>query len=296
MSQGDLVRADGLRLAYVISAYRLPSQLVRLVDLLDEPTTSIVISVDRRSDAATFEAMWQPLAGRRNIHFLPRHTSPYRSFGHVRSTLRGIDHLISSGIDFDYLSVLTGQDLPLVSNAAIRARLGEANGDGFVQHFPLPDERWSGGGLNRFSSIFVHTHRATRSISRRRFKGLMSPGLPFDVTPFGGSGYWTLPVDLVSYVHDFVRARPEWVRFFATTDMADETFFHTILMNSPHAKRIRDDDLRLIDWSDRTELPKIWRSADFDVLAASDDLFARKFDTGVDAAVIDRVVQELTTR
>lgn len=283
-----------VRLAYVISAYRLPDQLVRLVDVLDEPTTSFVISVDRHTDVATFAAMWQPLAGRRNVHFLPRHSSPYRSFGHVRSTLRGIDHLLCARIPFDHLSVITGQDLPIKSNDAIRARLAGADGAGFMEHFTLPDERWSGGGLNRFSSIFVHTHERNLSIGRRRFGGLIARGFPFDAQPYGGSGYWTLPRDLVVFVHDFVTRNPAWVRFFRTTDMPDETFFHTILMNSPHAERIVSDDLRHIDWTDRTELPRIWRSGDFDELAASDDLFARKFDATVDAAVIDRVIDELT--
>ncbi len=287
--------SDDHRLAYVISAYRLPDQLVRLVDLLDTETTSFVISVDRHTDDAVYAAMWQPLVGRRNVHFLPRHSSPYRSFGHVKSTLRGIDHLLGARIAFDHLSVLTGQDLPLVPNATIRARLAESDGAGFMEHFSLPDARWSGGGLNRFSSLFFHSHRANRSIGRHRFRGLIAPGFPFDAVPHGGSGYWTLPRDMVAYVHDFVARNPSWVRFFRVTDMPDETFFHTILMNSPHADRIVNDDLRCIDWTDREELPKIWRSHDFATLAESGDLFARKFDTTVDAAIIDRVVDELAT-
>ncbi|MBS1848530.1 MAG: hypothetical protein JST73_09665 [Actinobacteria bacterium] len=288
-------RTDEVRLAYVISAYRYPGQLVTLVDALDEPTTSIVISVDRATDDATFEAMWRPLVGRRNVHFLPRHSSPYRSFGHVRSTLRGIDHLLGSRIPFDHLSVITGQDLPIKSNDEIRRRLDEADGDGFIEYFSLPDDLWSGGGMTRFSSMFLHTHRRHLSIGRRRFAGLIPPGLPFDVTPFGGSGYWTLPRDIVEYVAGFVRRNPAWVRYFRTTDMPDETFFHTIVLNSPFASRIRCDDLRHIDFTDPVEVPRIWRSDDYDALAASDDLFARKFDATVDSGIIERVVANLAS-
>lgn len=284
---------DRLHLAYVITAYRLPSQLIRLVDLLDEPDTSFVISVDRRTAASIFEAVQGSLGGRRNVHILRRHSSPYRSFGHVRSTLRSIDHLFDAGIPFDYLSVLTGQDLPIKSTDVIRDRLQAAAGRGFLEHFTLPDDRWSGGGLNRFSSIFIHTHRRNVSIGRRRFGGLISRGFPFTETPYGGSGYWTLHRDQVLYIHNFVRSHPRFVRFFATTDMPDETFFHTILMNSPYAERITNDDLRLIDWTDRAELPHIFRSTDFSKLATSNDLFARKFDVTVDAAIIERVAAQL---
>ncbi len=252
-----------------------------------------MVSVDRHTDAATFAAMHTPFEGRRNVHFLPRRSSPYRSFGHVRSTLGGIAHLRRAGIAFDYLSVLTGQDLPIKPIRVIAERLAAADGAGFMEHFPLPDERWSGGGLNRFSSVFVHTHRRHGSIGRRRFGGLIAREYPFAQRPYGGSGYWTLPRAQIDYIDDFVRQNPSFLRFFRTTDMPDETFFHTILMNSPHAGDIRDDDLRCIDWTDRSELPKIFRSDDFSTLATSDDLFARKFDVGVDAAIIERVVTQL---
>ncbi len=285
--------ASSMTLAYVISAYRLPGQLIRLVEQLDEPSTYFVISVDRGTDQATFDTIRGALAQRRNIHILPRHSSAYRGFGHVRSTLRGIEYLLNTGIGFDYLSVLTGQDLPIKTNEKIRERLASANGHGFMEHFTLPDPRWSGGGLNRFSSVFLHTHRGNWSIGRRRFFGLIPKGFPFEQTPYGGSGYWTLSHDHVAYINEFVRRNPKFVRFFRTTDMPDETFFHTIIMNSPFAGDIVSDDLRHIDWSDRSELPRIMRMTDLATLAHTEDLFARKFDVEVDADVYSAVINEL---
>ncbi|NLV29722.1 MAG: hypothetical protein GXY47_01095, partial [Acidobacteria bacterium] len=53
--------------------------------------------------------------------------------------------------------------------------------------------------------------------------------------------------------------------------------------------------LRLIDWGrmENRMSPRVWRREDFDILASSDCLFARKFDPQVDAAVIDRWIRRL---
>lgn len=285
---------ENLRLAYVISAYKLPHGLIRLVDALDEPTTSFVISVDRKTDRTTFATMQHALGDRRNVHILPRHSSPYRSFGHVDSTLRGLAHLEAANIPHDYVSLMTGQDLPLVSNHEIRTRLASQPGVGFLEHFPLPTDRWSGGGLNRLNRMFIHTHRRDYSIGRRRFSGLISTTLPFDLEPFGGSGYWTLHRDHIDLIRRFVADNPRYVSFFRHTDMPDEVFFHTILMNSDLTGRIVNDDLRYVDWSDPHEKPAILRADSAPALAAATDLFARKFDETVDADIIETVVARAT--
>lgn len=288
-----MVSPDELRLAYIISAYKLPDHLVRLVDLLDEPTTSFVVSIDRYTDDQTYHRMLAGLTGRRNVHVLPRHSSPYRSFGHVRSTLRGIEYLYAANIPFDYLSLMTGQDLPIKTNGVIREHLAANVGFGFLESFPLPTERWSGGGLNRLNRLFLHTHRRDYSIGRRRFGGLIARTFPFDLQPFGGSGYFTLYRDQIDEIRRFLATNRSYARFFAHTDMSDETFFHTILCNSSMADRLVNDNLRYIDWSNPAEIPSLLRARDFDALKCASELFARKFDPTVDAEVIDRVVDEL---
>lgn len=80
----------------------------------------------------------------------------------------------------------------------------------------------------------------------------------------------------------------------------------TLVMNSElratlHSDAISEDPdrsrrcLRLIDWSrmEHPMSPRVWRREDFDILASSDCLFARKFDPKVDAAIIDRWLRHL---
>ena len=56
-----------------------------------------------------------------DVTWLPRHRSQWGGFGHVRATLKGIDHVVASGVPFDYAVLLTGQDYPLRSPAEIAA-------------------------------------------------------------------------------------------------------------------------------------------------------------------------------
>ena len=70
---------------------------------------------------------------------------------------------------------------------------------------------------------------------------------------------------------------------------ADEFFYATILMNSPYKDSIVNDNLRLITWEDGSANPVILRQKDMELIQKSDKLFARKFDTHVDA----KILQEL---
>jgi hypothetical protein len=71
-------------------------------------------------------------------------------------------------------------------------------------------------------------------------------------------------------------------------DIPDEIFFHTIILNSPFATNVVNDDLRCIDISERRG-PRIWRKSDLEILAQSRGLIARKFDTVVDSEILDLI-------
>jgi hypothetical protein len=96
-------------------------------------------------------------------------------------------------------------------------------------------------------------------------------------------------MDCVSYVHDWVGAHPEYVRFFQRVHVPDEMFFQSIVMNSPFRDRVAPDDLRYIDWRADSDSPAVLTSADFDRLMESGKLFARKFDPTLDREVLDRI-------
>jgi hypothetical protein len=76
-------------------------------------------------------------------------------------------------------------------------------------------------------------------------------------------------------------------------------FFQTILMNSPFCERVTTLDaphcygLHFIDWRRGIDHPETLGIKDVPRLASTPAYFARKFDSAVDATVLDRIDAEL---
>lgn len=292
-----------MAIVYIISAYKLPAQLVRLVRRLDGPDTTILIHVDRRTPRAEFEQMRDGLCGAhglpQNIQFLERHNCYWGDFGHVRATLKGMHRIIQQNIPCDHAILLTGQDYPILPTQELYQFLERHAGRSFMRWIPLPDWNWDVMDrleCRHYRPFGLHA-RVPLKINNKRFKfvrkciNLILPGrraLPPGLEPFGGSGYWCLSGGAVQYIYNYVSAHPEIVNFFKLAHISDEHFFQTILLNSPLRDSIVNDDLRYIDWSGRDgERPAILGVQDIPALRTCGKLFARKFDSTTDSRILD---------
>jgi Core-2/I-Branching enzyme len=250
-----------------------------------------------------------------NVVFLKRHNCHWGNFGHVRATLKGLAWLFDNEVYFDYLFLLTGQDYPIKSNACIESFLAKAREREFISYYPFPNQSWGGdGGMRRielwhFRALedwhfkifrrFAHLPLKTQSNSRIKtvacwLINLAFPKrkLPGNMRPFGGPGYWCITRECAKYIYQFARDNPNFVRFCKYVDIPDEVFFHTIIMNSPFAQNVVNNDLRCIDIS-AGKGPKIWTKQDFDALFQSSALIARKFDPTVDSEILDLIDAKL---
>lgn len=275
-----------VRLAYVISAFKLPRDLIRLSKRLAADGEPVVVHVDARTPARVYEEMTRGLEALPNVHFVERHRSPYASYGHVRATLKGLEHLSRRGEPYDFVVLLTGQDYPIKPLAETRASLEPARSQTFMQHFPLPEPSWHRGGQWRLERWHFNTPHGLHAVKRRWLRPLVMQELPYGLAPHGGSSYWTMSRHHADYVLDFLESHPLYTRYFRRVGIPDEIFFQTILMNSPHASEVVNDSQRYVDWT-RAEVPAIFDSSDLDTLLARPEPFARKFDSSRDDAVLD---------
>ncbi len=296
-----------MSIAYIISAYKYPDQVIRLVRQLDSDASSFFIHVDKKCSDDLYRQLTIQLAGNSNVHFMRRHNCYWGDFGHVRATLKGIEAIFSENVEFDYAVLLTGQDYPIKSNRRIRETLRHGNQAIFIRSFALPSERWD-DGMDRIENWHLRVGRLhfafpKRSPSKYRlvnqFQSLAQRIIPIKRTfpagfkPFGGSSYWCIPKDVLQYVQDFVRLNRAFVRFFRYVDVPDEIFFQTIVMNSPFRERVVNDNLRFIRWGPKDDHPAVLGCEDFDVLSSSPALFARKFDATIDSDVLDQIDRKL---
>lgn len=275
-----------VRVAYVISAYKNPRHLSRLVHRLhtgDE--TRFVLHVDRKTDTGVYDTMRKGLGDVEHVTFLPRHACHWGGFGHVGASLKGIREVLRQGWDPDYMILLSGQDYPIKPDAYIQDFLERGDRRSFFLHFPLPTTNWTHGGLNRFRRWHWRYGRIHVSLPLRRT-------FPAGLRPWGGSAYWIMSRSALRTISEFVDANPSYVRFFRNVDIPDELFFQTILLNSPEAERCVDFRLHYTEWT-RTPAPAVLTTEDFPQLVTSSCLFARKFDETVDEVVLDLIDEKL---
>lgn len=81
--------------------------------------------------------------------------------------------------------------------------------------------------------------------------------------------------------------------FYELTFIADEMFFHSIILNSPFKENVTNNNLRYIDWHKGPEYPRIFTSEDLKDILQSDRLWARKFSTGKDPLILDQLVKNI---
>ncbi|WP_084151242.1 beta-1,6-N-acetylglucosaminyltransferase [Azohydromonas australica] len=306
-----------MKILYIISAYKRPDQLVRLVRRLNTPNARFHVHVDKKTDAFTCDRMVAGLRSLNNVHFLERHVCHWGDIGHVLASLKGIAAAIEQRIAFDYVLLLTGQDYPIKSNNYIENFLTKHEKTQFLSYTPIPcDPRlgWvdENGGLDRIESWSLHVGVLKRWIHLpppTRYKSTLGtptwkllkkaiPGrkLPQYLQPFGGSSYWCMTRNCALYVHNHIRTNPQFLDFFRHVFVPDEIFFQTLILNSPLKNSVVNNDLRCIDWSSKGRggrLPRIWCTEDFPTLASSEALIARKFDASLDSKILDLIDQRL---
>ena len=258
--------------AYIISAYKRPDLLFRLVEGLGGVPAAI--HVDRKSPIGP--EVERRAASYTNVTLLPRHVCHWGLFGHVEASIEGLKWFAEGTATHAVL--LTGQCYPIKPNAVIEAMIAGLGTRSVIETSALPKPEWmrfDDGGYKRIDRFYVKVPgrpmpKAVRLWSRR---------MPFDLQPYGGSSYWCLSRLAADYVLDYIESHKAITRFFRTTYIPDELFFQTILSNSKLSGSLESRLIHYTDWSKGGTGPAILTSDMLPPVLASDAWFARKFDS-----------------
>lgn len=109
---------------------------------------------------------------------------------------------------------------------------------------------------------------------------------------YSGGSWICLSGEMEGWMENYLKAHPEYARFYRNVNCPDEIFFQTLLMNSPY-KYKREDYLHYVDWSKGGNSPKTLTIDDYEKISGSDKLMARKFDANGDKEVMYRIKNEL---
>jgi hypothetical protein len=276
-------------IAFLIIAHKNERQLQRLVHHLSSDF-AVYLHLDRKSaiDPA-------------NIANAVVSTSRVEWGGYslIRATLQLLTE--SSCRGHDRYVLISGQDLPLVSNRDINAFF-EGSDSEYIEWEKLPRAIWPPkGGYDRLELFWEKASapigvkvlgRAIRECQKRL--GLCRP-LGYEY--FGGTAWFSITDESARYILDYVtNTDKNFLRSFRLTRAADEIFFQTILLNSRYALRCVNSSLHFIDWNAGTGHPRVLTLDDLQALTASKELFARKFDEEIDSSIIDAIYERMGER
>jgi hypothetical protein len=281
--------------AAVVMAHADPRHLKRLLDALDPWTVALHIDVKTAYDVHA--AMTADLPNR--VQLLPRLRTGWARWENVEAELNGYRAVLADP-DVTHIVVMTGSDYPLASASAIEAFLAAHLRCSFADNWFLPAKHWGGrsGGIARLR----YPHWAVR---KRMLRVPVPRPLPRGVTFAAGSQMKVLARHHAEAVLAYRDSHPGVVRFWRRSWCADESFVPSVLATAVPAwtEEHLSDVLWFIDWDHSGEAPKspAWlTTADLPRLRArrvpgqgTPRLFARKFSSDVDPAVVDLVDAEL---
>lgn len=275
-----------MRLAHLILAHKAPAQLARLVQALAHPQADIYIHLDRKTNYQNFAH----LAALPNVQFTQvRLDVKWGGYSLTLASIEGMREILRTGLPYDFINLLSGEDYPIKPVAAIHAFLEQRRGHSFLE-YEAQGSAWWQANASHFNQ-YHFTELAFRG--RYALQRLVNALLPRRQAPlpmlYGGNmgGWYTLSGECAAYVVAFLDARPKLQRFFRFTWGSDEFVVQSIVLNSPLAPTVINNNVRFIDWSGGGHSPKTLTLADLPALQASPRFYARKFDADREAAVLD---------
>lgn len=296
-----------LQIAYLVFVHKNPPQLARLLKRLSSQNNIFYIYVDRKNDINLFKSAVKSIPADQIIWIQNRKSIFWGDFSLSEAYLSSFQTILQHTPEPDFIITISGQDYPIVSNKYINQWLTEHVDYSILDHSVITEnaphilERVQQYYLKvkRHHSI-IYPHPNPDNPRKKIFNTLlrMSRRLPLPrQIPFGhqlyfGTNWIQLKPKAARYIIDFARKNPDYVKFFRSTYVPEEAFFHTILLNATEAERgkIYNERLTYMQW-DRPEgaysspislgeIPSMMQSA---------KLFARKFDIPHSDEIMDQI-------
>lgn len=271
--------------AVLILAHNNPSYVNRLIDSFDEDFY-VFIHWDKKTWNKTDLPMLLAHTNVKGVY--SRYKVYWGGYSIIKSTLLLCRKAIKYQ-DIEYIHLISGSDVLTQDLSRFKNTFSMHSSNNFMEYFKLPTKFWEGGGLNRLlyyhitDKVDIRTRKGSEKYCENLNKQTCTkskrklPNFPI----YGGSNWWSLRKECVSYVIKESK-KNYWKELFTDTYVPDEMYFQTILMNSQYASKITSNNFRYVFWNKRNgSFPAILDQTDIIPLLLSDCLFARKIDSNL---------------
>lgn len=275
-----------MRVAHLVITYTNPLQTARMIRRMQHPGFDFYIHVDKKIDITPHLF----LAEIPNVYLIrDRVNVVWAGYKTVEATLRSVKEIFRTGIKYDYVHLMSGQDYPIKSAGYIYDFFVANKGREFLEfeHF----DEWASESYPRIREYHLTNYNFP---GRYYFQWMMNKFLPVRKSPlpmeyYGSSMFWALSSNCLNYIVDLLEKNVRFRRFMQFTWGSDEFIFQTLVLNSSFKINVVNDNLLFLDREKGASHPNILTFNHLDRLIDSRKLFARKFDLAKDAVIMDEI-------
>lgn len=292
--------------AYLIVAHKNFQQLQQLISTLDDERNDLYVLIDQKATDFTPDLL---TTTKSQLFYTARIPIYWGDYSLVKAEVELL--AIASKKNYQYYHIISGLDLPLVSQNEIHQFFDQHPNKLFITNIATFSENQI---LERIrphlfthhfrpnSSMMKKIARLYRAVEKRIVQQLKLETL--STNDLGVSSNWCT-VD-----HEFscyVASQREWIeKNFKRAFCGDELFIPALVKKGNFEAKIYEatpisnqptdfqGNLRYINWWAGN--PKTWQKSDFDELVSAKKrgfLFSRKFDADLDSEIIEQVIAQL---
>ncbi len=285
-----------MKQAILITAYKNYHHLEEIIRFFDN-NFEVYIHLDKKSKISVAE-----LASLKKYNVVKLISQKYKvnwgGFNHLKSILYLAEQSLKNP-DIQYFHLISGHDFSIKKKNQF-ADFFQNNQAQYLEFYDIPKVGGAdNGNMDRieyynFYDLFdpksgqsYYIRFFIRLQKRLGFKRSFSTKFP---KLYGGSTWWSLSRECLDYVVTYTRKNKWVLNRFRHTLCSEEFYFQTVIMNSPFAEKVVNDNLRYIDWVARNgNNPAVLDETDFEKVMDSNAFFARKFEYPVSEKLMNRV-------
>ncbi|MBN2906551.1 MAG: glycosyl transferase [Rhodobacteraceae bacterium] len=269
------------KIAFILLCHKEPDAIIRQAQRLTAAGDLMAIHFDARAPKEDYEKIRAALADNPSVTFARKRIKcGWGAWSLVQATLYAVEAAEAAFPRATHFYMLSGDCMAIKSAEYAHAFLDAHDAD-YIESFDFQESDWIKTGLKQERLIYRHffNERTQKRLFYASFKAQQKLGLrraiPADLQVMIGSQWWCLRRRTVEAVLEFIRARPDVVRFFRTTWIPDETFFQTLVRHLVPEAEINTRSLTFLLFSDYG-MPVTFYNDHYDLLLGQDFLFARK--------------------
>lgn len=281
-----------MRFAYLIMAHNNEMQLKTLIDALDYPENTIYLHIDKKSkiNLKAFDTK------KARLYVYRRFSVYWGDLSQTKCQFFLLEEAIKG--NHDYYHLISGQDFPIKPHSEILSFFERNNGKQFI-HFESKEycEKETCRYRHYLFPLASRCKTKTCELFLKRIEGKMinrQKKKGYGRKLYCGANWYSITHD---FAKEFCSRQKELMQLVRWTISSDEyvlqTFYRTMakeaytLYGETEGPTDYHATAREIDW--HRGCPYVWRTGDYDYLAQSDRMFARKFDSNIDEHIIKRI-------